>query len=103
MVLSKRGTHKAKWFLGPWRRRASREVDGTGNSHVFPSSGDRDSECSAEEESNCATSVKITRIKRVGSFRSLLHSNFKFLATMQEGFRLSVPWSKREKKGGFVG
>ncbi|XP_039048105.1 uncharacterized protein At4g00950-like isoform X2 [Hibiscus syriacus] len=102
MVLSKRGTYKAKGFLGSLRRRAfkaSREVGGTGNSYVFPSSGDRDSECSTEEESNSTTSVKIIRTKRVGSFRSLLHSNSKFW----EGLRLSVPWSKREKKDGFAG
>ncbi|XVF33146.1 hypothetical protein REPUB_Repub17cG0143200 [Reevesia pubescens] len=78
MVLSKRG-YKEKGFLGrSWRRRAlnkaRREVGG--NSYVFPSSGDRDSECSKEgEESNSSTSVKITRIRRVGSFSSLSHPN----------------------------
>ncbi|KAK8500397.1 hypothetical protein V6N13_028092 [Hibiscus sabdariffa] len=105
VVPSKRGTYKAKGFLGSWRRRmfkARREVGVIGNSYVFPSTGDRDSECSTEEESNSTTTgVNITRIKRVGSFRSLLHSKSNFWTTIYEGFKLSVPWSKKGKMDGF--
>ncbi|GMJ00958.1 maternal effect embryo arrest 47 [Hibiscus trionum] len=101
MVLSKRGTHIEKGLLGCCRKKGfkgRREVGGTGNSCVFPSSGDRDGECSAEEESN-GTSVKITRIKRVGSF----HSKPKFWASIYQGLKLAVPWSKRETEDGFMG
>ncbi|XWS76862.1 hypothetical protein CRYUN_Cryun01aG0214400 [Craigia yunnanensis] len=103
MVLSKRG-YKEKGFLGPWRRRAleaRREVGG--NSYVFPSSGDRDSECSREGEESSSTTVKITRIRRVGSFSSLSHSKSHFWASIYEGLKQVIPWSKREKKDGFMG
>ncbi|KAL4312558.1 hypothetical protein GQ457_01G054970 [Hibiscus cannabinus] len=105
VVPSKRGTYKAKGLLGSWRRRlfkARREVGVTGNSYVFPSTG----ECSTEEESNSTTTsvcVNITRIERVGSFRSLLHSKSNFWTTIYEGFKLSVPWSKTGKKDEFIG
>ncbi|EOX95677.1 hypothetical protein QUC31_005159 [Theobroma cacao] len=104
MVLSKRG-YKEKGFLGSWRRRAlkaRREVGG--KSYVFPSSGDRDSECCREgEESSGSTSVKITRIRRVGSFSSLSHSKSHFWASIYEGLKQVVPWSKRERKDGLLG
>ncbi|GMI73649.1 maternal effect embryo arrest 47 [Hibiscus trionum] len=99
VVRSRSGAYKAKGFVGCWRRRllkGRRDVGGSGNSYVFPSSGDRDSEWSNEEESNSSTT---TRIKRVGA----LHFKSKFWATIYRGFKLSVPWSKREKKDGFTG
>ncbi|XVF73010.1 hypothetical protein PTKIN_Ptkin12aG0167200 [Pterospermum kingtungense] len=109
MVLSKRGYSKEKGFLGSWRRRTSlkprREVVG-GNSYVFPSSvdRDRDSECSREgAEENSNTSVKITRIRRVGSFSTISHPKPHFWASIYEGLKQVVPWSKREKKDGFMG
>ena len=81
---SKRG-YKEKGFLGSWRRgalEARREVGG--NSYVFPSSGDRDSECSREGEESSSTSVKITRIRRVGSFPSLSHSKSHFWVSFSQ-------------------
>ncbi|XP_022757565.1 uncharacterized protein At4g00950-like [Durio zibethinus] len=103
MVLSKR-RYREKGFLGSWRRRAfkaRREVGG--NSHVFPSSGDRDSECCREGDESSSTSVRITRIRRNGSFPSLSHSKSHFWASIYEGLKQVVPWSKREKKDGFMG
>ncbi|KAK8636214.1 hypothetical protein V6N13_004919 [Hibiscus sabdariffa] len=100
MLVSKRGTYREKGLPGSWRKRAfkaGREVGGAGNSCVFPSSGDRDG-----EESN-GTSVKITRIKRVGSFHSLFHSKPKFWASIYQGLKVAVPWSKRERDDGFTG
>lgn len=98
MVLRKRG-YKEKGILGSWRRRvfkARREVGG--NSYVFPSSGDRESESSREGEESSTTSVKITRIRRVGSFSTLSHSKSHFWASIREGLKQVVPWSRREKK-----
>ncbi|XVF22359.1 hypothetical protein REPUB_Repub12eG0165900 [Reevesia pubescens] len=103
MFLRKR-RYKEKGFLGSWRRRtlkARREVGG--NSCVFPSSGDRDSESSREKGENNSTGVKITKIRRGGSFSSLSHPKSHFWASIYEGLKQVVPWSKREKKDGFVG
>ncbi|MBA0579028.1 uncharacterized protein At4g00950 isoform X1 [Gossypium raimondii] len=110
MVLSKRGTYKDKGFLGSWKRKtfkAKREVGGAGKSYVFPSSGDKDSECSREEEEeeeeeSNSSSVKTTRIKRVGSFHNLFNSKSHFWATIYQGLKLAVPWNKK-KKDGFMG
>lgn len=107
MVLSKRGTYKDKGFLGSWKRKtfkAKREGGGAGKSYVFPSSGDKDSECGREEEEESnSSSVKITRIKRVGSFHNLFNSKSHFWATIYQGLKLAVPWNKKEKKDGFMG
>ncbi|XWS35908.1 hypothetical protein CRYUN_Cryun20dG0037100 [Craigia yunnanensis] len=98
-VLSKRRSKEK--VLGSWRRmKARREVGG--NSYVFPSSGDRDSECSREGEESSSTSAKITRI-RTGSFPSLSRSKSHFWASIYEGLKQVVPWSKREKNDGFMG
>ncbi|XVE73688.1 hypothetical protein DITRI_Ditri11bG0139200 [Diplodiscus trichospermus] len=109
LVVSERGNnYKEKGFLGSWRRRAMkarREVGGN-NCYVFPSSGDRYSESNREgEESSSSTSVKISRIRRVGSFPSLSNSKPHFWASVYEGLKqvVPIPWSKREKKGGFMG
>ncbi|KAK8565702.1 hypothetical protein V6N13_020780 [Hibiscus sabdariffa] len=86
MVLSKRG-YKEKGFLGSWRKaRPRREV--SGNSYVFASSGDGDG----------SNSVKITRIRRIGSFPTLSHSKSHFWESIYEGLMQVVPWSRREKK-----
>ncbi|XWS46250.1 hypothetical protein CRYUN_Cryun14cG0048400 [Craigia yunnanensis] len=100
MFLSKKG-YKEK-VLGSWRRALKARREG-GNSYVFPSSGYRDSECSREGEESSNTSVNITRIRRIGSFPSLSRSKSHFWASIYEGLKQVVPWSKRGKKDGFMG
>ncbi|XVF80247.1 hypothetical protein PTKIN_Ptkin15bG0055800 [Pterospermum kingtungense] len=104
LVLSKKG-YKEK-VLGSMRRALKGRREVGGNSYVFPSnSGDRDSECSGEgEESSSSTSAKITRIRRVGSFPGLSTSNKShFWASIYQGIKQVVPWSKKVKKDDLVG
>ncbi|OMP08673.1 hypothetical protein COLO4_06225 [Corchorus olitorius] len=117
MVVSKRSGYKEKGFLGSWKRRVLKgsRSDVGANSYVFPTYGDnyyyRDSdqyirELFGEESSSSrgnSTSVKITRITRVGSFPTLPHPKSHFWASIYEGIKQVVPWSKRAKKDGFMG
>ncbi|XVE77295.1 hypothetical protein DITRI_Ditri13aG0050900 [Diplodiscus trichospermus] len=101
MVLSKRG-YKEK--VGSWKRSAlkARRQNG-GNSYVFPSFGDRDSDWSRGEEESSNTSSKITRLRRIGSFPCLSRSKSHFWASIYQGLKQVVPWGGREKKDGFMG
>ncbi|PON42366.1 hypothetical protein PanWU01x14_282290 [Parasponia andersonii] len=96
MVLSKRG-FKVRGWLGSWRRRVlfkgSKEV--SGGSYVFPSSVDRESDDDSVGE---RTEVKMTRIRRGGSFSSLIHPRSPFWATICEGLKQAVPWKTKKLK-----
>ncbi|KAH7578064.1 hypothetical protein ACOSP7_000811 [Xanthoceras sorbifolium] len=109
----KRG-HKERGGFGSWSWRRGvlkgnkREVGG--GSYVFPSSVDRDSDCSREsDESSSSTSTstsdKITTIKRAGSFPTLSVPVVKshFWATIYGGLKQVVPWKiKKAKKDGLL-
>ncbi|KAE8671352.1 Detected protein of unknown function [Hibiscus syriacus] len=83
MVLSKR---RNKGFLGSRRR-----SDVGGKNYVFPSYGDK-----GEEYSN----VSMSRMRKRGS---LPHSKSHFWASIYEGLKQVVPWSKTEKKDRYMG
>ncbi|KAJ7951324.1 DUF688 domain-containing protein [Quillaja saponaria] len=73
IVLSQGGLKERGWF-GAWRRRAlkgKREVNGA--SYIFPSSVDREGDCGSFAFRDSHTRVKMTKIKRTGSFTSLSH------------------------------
>lgn len=63
IVLSKKG-HKEKGLFGSWWKKGKSDVGG--GSYVFPSSVDRESEYSREDEGS-----NLTSIRRTGSFSSL--------------------------------
>ncbi|KAE8657744.1 Detected protein of unknown function [Hibiscus syriacus] len=86
MVVSERGNRENSWFLGSRRR-----SDIGGKSYVFPSYVDKGEEYSS-------SSVSITRMKKMGGLNSLYHSKFHFRASIYEGLKQAVPWSRRDKK-----
>ncbi|KAF2315199.1 hypothetical protein GH714_038405 [Hevea brasiliensis] len=102
MVLSNRGLKDrllGSWSWGRTAFRGKREVAGA--SYVFPSSTDREVDGSNEEEERSSKNVKITRIRRSGSFST--HARSHFWATIYEGLKQVVPWRNRKlKKDGFV-
>ncbi|KAK8718267.1 hypothetical protein V6N13_045508 [Hibiscus sabdariffa] len=75
MVLSKRG------FVGSRRR-----GDVGGKNYVFPSSGEKGEEYSS------------IRMRKSGNLKSLPHSKSHFWASIYEGLKQAVPWSKRERE-----
>ncbi|GMI98974.1 hypothetical protein like AT4G27810 [Hibiscus trionum] len=70
-----------------------RRSDGGGKSYVFPSYG---------EEYN-SSSVNIRRMNKCGSLNSRSLSKSHFWASIYEGLKQVVPWSKREKKDRYMG
>ncbi|KAE8722108.1 Detected protein of unknown function [Hibiscus syriacus] len=86
MVLSKR---RNNGFLGSRRR-----SDVGGKNYVFPSHGEK-----GEEYSD----FSITRMRKKGSFNNLPPSKSHFWASIYEGLKQVVPWSKREKKDRYTG
>ncbi|KAI4355256.1 hypothetical protein L6164_004045 [Bauhinia variegata] len=93
MVLTK----EKRWFCS-WRRKAikvKREV--SGGSHVFPSSADRESDGGFSGDSQSAR-VKMTKMKRSGSFSSHNHSKSRFWATICEGLKKVNPWKSKKMK-----
>ncbi|KAI4328928.1 hypothetical protein L6164_021242 [Bauhinia variegata] len=98
MVLTKGGIKEKGWF-GSWRRKAimvKREV--SGDSHVFPSSADRESDTGFGGESQSAR-VEMTEMKHSGSSSNLNHSKSRLWTTICEGLKQANPWkSKRVKK-----
>ncbi|KAK8974224.1 hypothetical protein V6N11_034593 [Hibiscus sabdariffa] len=85
--VSKRGNREKAGFLGSRRR-----SDIGGKNYVFPSYGDKG------EEYSSSSSVSITRLKKSGSLNSRSHSKSHFWASIYEGLKQVVPWSKRERK-----
>ncbi|KAM6600177.1 hypothetical protein CsatA_019786 [Cannabis sativa] len=96
MILSSRRGFKVRGWLGSWRKRVflkSREVSNSKGSYVFPSSSvDRESEYVGER-----TEVKMTRVRRGGSFSSLVYPRSRFWASVYEGFKQAVPWKTKKK------
>lgn len=90
MVLSKKGVKERGWF-GSWRRRVikgNKDVGG-GSSYVFPSSVDRengDGGGNEGERENTGGKVKMTRIRRGGSFSNITYPRSSFWV----GFFLSI-------------
>ncbi|KAI4308640.1 hypothetical protein L6164_031696 [Bauhinia variegata] len=75
----------------------------SGGSHVFPSSADRENDGGFSGDSQSAR-VKMTKMKRSGSFSSHNHSKSRFWATICEGLKKVNPWkSKKMKKDGHGG
>lgn len=100
MVIGKRGSLKEKPWFGSWGKRVfkgKREVGG--GSHVFPSSVDRESDTGERNSAN----FKIKRTGRSQSLSGLSHaSSHHFWATIYDGLKQVVPWSKKFKKDGHV-
>ncbi|XP_044492614.1 uncharacterized protein At4g00950-like [Mangifera indica] len=90
IVISKKG-QKEKGFLGSWRKKGKRDVGG--GSYVFPSSVDRESDCSREDEGR-----NVTGIRRTGSFSTLSARRSNFWATICGGLKQVVPWKSRKVK-----
>ncbi|KAJ0051468.1 hypothetical protein Pint_00603 [Pistacia integerrima] len=96
IALSKKG-HKEKGLFGSWRKKGKRDVGG--GSYVFPSSVDRESESSREDEMS-----KVTSFRRTGSFSTLSAPRSNFWATVYGGLKQVVPWKTRKtKKDGLLG
>ncbi|KAJ6343970.1 hypothetical protein OIU76_005667 [Salix suchowensis] len=112
VVLSKRRVKERGGFLGSWSRGRkglkNDNRDAGGGSYVFPSSGDREAadQRSNEEEEMISSSdkVKMTRMRRSGSFAAVSNARSQFWASIYEGLKTVVGWrSKKLKKDhGFV-
>ncbi|XP_021893036.1 uncharacterized protein At4g00950-like [Carica papaya] len=104
-VLGNRGV-KGRGILSYWRRRGlkgKREIGG--GSYVFPSSVDRDSESSKDGEESSCDGVKITRIRRAGSFSNISPARFHFWTSICEGLKqvVPLPWKRKKvKRNGLV-
>ncbi|KAJ4728096.1 DUF688 domain-containing protein [Melia azedarach] len=98
LVLSKRVHNNDKGLFGSWRKKSlksKKEVGG--GSYVFPSSVDRESECSREGEGSSGSSI--TRIRRSGSFTTVSRARPRFWATLCGGLKqVVVPWRNRKAK-----
>ncbi|XP_038682311.1 uncharacterized protein At4g00950-like [Tripterygium wilfordii] len=99
---------KGKGTFGSWRWgkgafKGKCEV-GVGN-HVFPSSVDGENDINLEDDESCKNnSVKMTKMKRSGSYSISTPSRPHFWATIYEGLKQAVvPWkTKKLKKDGML-
>lgn len=79
-----------------------------GGSYVFPSSGDREAadQSSNEEEEMVSSSdkVKMTTMRRSGSFSAVSNARSQFWASIYEGLKHVVGWRRKKlkKDHGFV-
>ncbi|XP_061962026.1 uncharacterized protein At4g00950-like [Populus nigra] len=108
---SKRRVKEKGGFLGSWswgRRDLKGNREAGGGSYVFPSSGDREAadQSSNEEEGMVSSSdqVKMTRMRRSGSFSAVSNARSQFWASIYEGLKHVVGWRRKKlkKDHGFV-
>lgn len=96
--------HKGRAFFGSWRQRTPKPCSGKkevtaaagSSSFVHPSSSVDAASLWSDEGSN--KRVKITKIRRNGSFSSLSQARPHFWAAVYEGFKQVIPWKSRKSK-----
>ncbi|XP_010556602.1 PREDICTED: uncharacterized protein At4g00950 isoform X2 [Tarenaya hassleriana] len=112
-LVRKRGGYRGRLgFEGFWRRKALKgKAEFSGGSYVFPSSVDRESEYSRNEEEEeegeegngggygDGSEAKINAISRTGSFSDMPSaSKPHFWATVYEGLKQVVPWKNKKMR-----
>ncbi|XP_059634398.1 uncharacterized protein At4g00950-like [Cornus florida] len=101
MILTKRGHNNDRGFFGSWGQRTLKrkgsKKEGGGDSFVFSSSIDM-----GEESVSNNDRVKMTSIRRNGSFSSLSKARSHLWTAIYKGFKQAIPWNRKSKKEALI-